>query len=306
MRVLVTGGAGFIGSHIVDALVGEGHGVWILDDLSTGKEENLNDKATFVRMDIADEALEEALFSAKPEVVFHCAAQIDVRKSISDPKFDARTNIIGTINLLESCRAWGTRKVVFSSSGGTIYGNVEKPATEDFPVHPLSPYAISKLSCEYYIKCYSEWYSLKHTILRYANVFGPRQDPLGEAGVVAIFANIMLKGQTPILYGHGKMVRDYVYVTDAVRANLSAVEGGTGETLNVGTARPTRVKELFDTMASILSFDGKPEMQPARKGELASNFLSYARTRRVLGWEPEVSLEEGLERTIEWFRERLP
>ena len=303
MRMLVTGGAGFIGSHIVDTLIGEGHSVWIVDDLSTGKERNINEEAVFIKMDIGDEGLEAALFSAKPEIVFHCAAQVDVRKSISDPRFDARSNVLGTINILESCRAWRTQKIVFSSSGGTIYGNVKEAATEEYPVHPLSPYAISKLSCEYYIRCYTEWHGLDHTILRYANVFGPRQDPLGEAGVVAIFTNIMLKGDRPVLYGYGDMVRDYVFVSDAVRANLQAIKSGSGETLNVGTARPTSVRELFDMMAAILSFDGEPELKPPRKGELATNFLSYARTKEVLGWEPEVSLDEGLKKTIEWFEE---
>jgi len=305
MRILVTGGAGFIGSHIVDALTDRRHSVWVADDLSTGKEENLNDRAEFVRIDITDKGLEEALFSARPEVVFHCAAQIDVRKSVTDPLFDARSNIMGTINLLESCRAWGSRKVIFSSSGGTIYGNVDKPATEDSPVRPLSPYAISKLSCEYYIRCYSEWHGLYHTILRYANVFGPRQDPLGEAGVVAIFANAMLKGQKTVLYGHGQMIRDYVYVGDAVEANILAIEKGDGETLNVGTARPTTVRELFESMADILSYSAEPGLEPARKGELASNLLSHARTSEVLGWQPKMSLEDGLKTTIEWFKERL-
>ncbi|MFQ5905673.1 MAG: NAD-dependent epimerase/dehydratase family protein, partial [bacterium] len=215
MKILVTGGAGFIGSHIVDRLVDDGHEVWIMDDLSTGKEENINSNAQFVKMDIADSRLLDALAPTEPEIVFHCAAQIDVRKSICDPIGDARSNIIGTISLLEACRAWKTRKVIFSSSGGTIYGNVEEPATEDFPVLPLSPYGIGKLASEHYLRCYFELHGVTYTVLRYSNVYGPRQDPTGEAGVVAIFARNMLSGDTPVLYGFGEMVRDYVYVGDA-------------------------------------------------------------------------------------------
>lgn len=305
MRVLVTGGAGFIGSHIVDRMANDGHEAWIIDDLSTGKKENINREAQFIKMDIADPALVDVLASAGPEVVFHCAAQIDVRRSISDPIADARSNIIGTINLLEACRVWKTRRVIFSSSGGTIYGNVEEPATEDFPALPISPYGIGKLASEHYLRCYFEWHGLEYAVLRYANVYGPRQDPLGEAGVVAIFSKSMLSGSTPVLYGFGKMVRDYVYVGDAVEANVAAIEKGQGEIFNIGTGKPTTVKELYDIVAGLLSYDGKPEMRPAREGELQSSFLSCARGKQILGWEPRVDLKNGLNMTVDWFRERV-
>lgn len=305
MKTLVTGGAGFIGSHIVDRLVQHGHDVWIVDDLSTGKKENINRKAEFIKIDIAEPALCGALKAARPEIVFHCAAQIDVRKSVDDPIADARTNIIGTINLLEACRIWQSRKVIYSSSGGTIYGNVDKPATEDFPVFPLSPYGVAKLACENYLRCYSEWHDIEFTVLRYGNVYGPRQDPFGEAGVVAIFSNKMLSDENPVVYGFGKMVRDYAYVGDVVDANMASIEKGDGEVLNIGTGRPTSVSELFDIMAGILSFQKDPVMKPGRDGELKSNFLSYDRAKEVLGWEPRVSLEEGLKATTDWFKERL-
>ena len=305
VKVLVTGGAGFIGSHIVDRLLHDGHEVWIVDDLSTGKKENINKKAEFIKMDIAEPGLCDALRAAKPEIVFHCAAQIDVRKSIDDPIADARANIIGTINLLEACRVWQSKKVIYSSSGGTIYGNVDKPATEDFPVLPLSPYGVAKLACEHYLRCYTVWHGIEFTVLRYANVYGPRQDPLGEAGVVAIFSNKMLSGETPIVYGFGKMIRDYVYVGDIVEANMAAIEKGEGEILNIGTSRPTSVNELFNIIADVLSFQEKPVMKSARNGELKSNFLSYGRAKEVLEWEPRVSLEEGLKMTTDWFKERF-
>lgn len=305
MKALVSGGAGFIGSHIVDRLLHDGYDVWIVDDLSTGKKENVNRKAEFIEMDIAEPGLCDALKVVKPEIVFHCAAQIDVRKSIDDPIADARVNIIGTINLLEACRAWQSKKVIYSSSGGTIYGNVDEPATEDFPVLPLSPYGVAKLASEHYLRCYSEWHGLKFTVLRYANVYGPRQDPFGEAGVVAIFSNKMLSGEIPVVYGFGKMIRDYVYVGDVVEANMAGIKKGDGKILNIGTGRPTSVNELFNIIADVLSFQEKPVMKSARDGELKSNFLSYGRAKEVLGWEPRVSLEEGLKATTDWFKERF-
>jgi UDP-glucose 4-epimerase len=305
VKILVTGGAGFIGSHIADRLILDKHEVWVLDDLSTGKKENINRQARFIEMDIAEPSLKDAMKGAEPETVFHCAAQIDVRKSIADPIADAKSNILGTINLMEACRSWKTRKVIYSSSGGTVYGNVERAATEDFPMLPLSPYAVSKLTAENYLRCYSEWHGIKYTVLRYANVYGPRQNPFGEAGVVAIFSRNMLRGENAVLYGFGTMVRDYVYVGDVVDANVLSIQKGDGEILNIGTAKPTTVKELFDTIAGLLSFKGNPDMKPGRDGELKSNFLSYDRARRILGWGPKVSLKEGLRITTDWFKERL-
>ena len=303
MKALVSGGAGFIGSHIVDRLLHDGYDVWIVDDLSTGKKENVNRKAEFIEMDIAEPGLCDALKVVKPEIVFHCAAQIDVRKSIDDPIADARVNIIGTINLLEACRAWQSKKVIYSSSGGTIYGNVDEPATEDFPVLPLSPYGVAKLASEHYLRCYSEWHGLKFTVLRYANVYGPRQDPFGEAGVVAIFTSKMISGETPVVYGSGKMVRDYVYVDDVVEACILSIETCDGEIVNIGTGTGTSVRQLFSEMKRITGFQGEPIDEPKRAGELDMNVLSPEKAKKILGWEPKVDLKEGLRKTVDWFRD---
>jgi len=302
MRILVTGGAGFVGSHLVDRLVGEGHSVVIVDNLSTGKRENLNPGARFEELDIQSSDLLHIFEDQEPEVVFHLAAQIDVRRSVEDPLFDARTNILGTISLLECCRKTGVRKVVFASSGGVIYGNTERPAKEEDPPRPLSPYGVAKLACEGYLRSYSEWHSLSYVALRYANIYGPRQDPFGEAGVVAIFSKKLLKGEEPTLYGFGKLIRDYVYVDDAVRAAVLSVEKGEDEVINIGTGTGTSVNELFDQLKEIAGFEAKPSFKPKRAGELEKNILNSALAKEVLGWTPRVRLGEGLKRSVEWFK----
>lgn len=302
MRVLVTGGAGFIGSHLVDALLENEHSVVVIDDLSTGKKENLNPDAEFHELDIRSPELSAVFQREKPEVAFHFAAQIDVRKSVEEPLFDANTNILGTLNLLECCRKAGVNKVVFASSGGVIYGDTDRPACEGDSPRPLSPYGVAKLACEGYLRCYSAWHSLRYVALRYANVYGPRQDPLGEAGVVAIFSRKLLDGEQPILYGFGKLIRDYLYVDDAVRAALLAADKGQDEVLNAGTGIGTSVNQLFAIVKEITGFDGDPAYEPKRAGELERNLLNPGRAKEVLGWTPEVSLKDGLRRAVEWFK----
>ncbi len=302
---VVTGGAGFIGSHIADALLTKGFRVVILDNLSTGKRENIPSGAVFYEVEVQSPEVMDIFEKEGPRWVFHLAAQIDVRKSVLDPKWDAECNIIGTINVLEaSSRVW-CDKFVFTSSGGVIYGEACTPAPEDTPPSPICPYGISKWSGEEYVKFYGRERELSYTILRYANVYGPRQDPKGEAGVVAIFSYQLLRGEKSVLYGFGKMVRDYVYVGDVVSANLLAMERGDGEVINIGTGKGTTVEELFSLLESIVGVKGRPEFAPARPGELQSNMVDISKAKVVLGWEPEHSLEEGLRLTVDWFRKQL-
>ncbi len=316
MQILVTGGAGFIGSNLVDALVDEGHEVVVVDNLSSGKRENLNPAARFYELDICDPMLEEVFRKEKIDYVNHHAAQIDVRHSVADPVDDARANILGLLNLLENCRKYGVKGVVFASSGGVVYGEPTKlPAAEKFPKGPQSPYGVSKLTSEFYLAYYAGVMNLPYIALRYANVYGPRQDPHGEAGVVAIFGQKMLRGETPVIYGDGEQVRDYVYVGDVVRANLLALkrlqEGGIScgsggcaindFAYNIGTGEGTSVNRLFELLKEITGFTGEPEYGPERKGELRKIYLDVGKAKAELGWEPEVELREGLRRTVEYL-----
>jgi UDP-glucose 4-epimerase len=297
LRALVTGGAGFIGSHVVEALLARGDVVTILDDLSDGKRENVPDGARLVEGDIRDPA---AIFAeAKPEVCFHLAAQKDVRVSVARPDHDADVNILGTVRVLEAARELGAQ-VVFSSTGGAIYGECEEPAREDKKREPLAPYGTSKLAGEEYLAMYNRLHGSRHVSLRYGNVYGPRQDPHGEAGVVAIFFNRLIDGETPTIFGDGKQTRDYIYVGDVVRATLAsqAVDGGV---YNVGTGRETSVVELLDLCVRVAGKDVEPEFEPARPGELQRSVLDPGRAVDELGWRPERSLEEGLRETWEWF-----
>lgn len=304
-KVLVTGGAGFIGSHIVDSLIGGGHQVVIVDDLSHGKRDNINNRAKFYRMDIRDTRLEEVFKEEKPDYVNHHAAQMDIRKSVADPQFDAQVNIVGTLNILENCRKYGVKKVIFASSGGAIYGegNNSLPFGEESPVQPLSPYGVGKCTGEYYLHFYRETYGLDFTALRYGNVYGPRQDPEGEAGVIAIFIRAMLRDGSLTIFGDGEQLRDYVYVDDVVRANVLSLNKKEGNVFNIGTARGASVNELFKNLAEITGFKGKPVYSPARAGELLKTYLNFNRAKVVLGWQPEMALEEGLKRTVEYFKE---
>lgn len=316
MRILVTGGAGFIGSNIVDALVNEGHEVVVVDNLSSGKRENLNPAAKFYEMDVCDPALEKVFREERFDYVNHHAAQIDVRHSVADPVDDARTNILGLLNILENCRKYGVRGVIFASSGGVVYGEPSRlPATEKFPKGPQSPYGVSKLASEFYLTYYAQVMNLPYIALRYANVYGPRQDPHGEAGVVAIFGLKMLRGETPVIYGDGKQVRDYVYVGDVVRANLLALKrlqdggiscGAGGCAINdfaynIGTGEGTSVNRLFELLKEITGFAGEPDYGPERKGELRKICLDAGKAKAELGWEPQVDLREGLRRTVDFL-----
>ena len=302
MKVLVTGGAGFIGSHLVDRLVEDGHDVIILDNLSTGKRENLNPKAIFNQIDISEDDLEPIFKKGKFEVLFHLAAQVDVRQSVADPIFDLKTNVIGTLNLLECSKKFGVKKFIFASSGGVIYGETQKPAKETDPPRPISPYGVSKLTGEHYLQYYGKEYGIPFTILRYANVYGPHQDPFGEAGVVAIFSRQMIRCENPTIYGFGKMVRDYVFVGDVVEATVKAMKKGKNEVLNIGTGIKTTGKDLFQKMKEITGFSGTPIFKPARPGELNKSVLNVSKARKILGWKPKTPLDEGILKTVDWFK----
>lgn len=308
MRALVTGGAGFIGSNLTDALLARGDEVIILDDLSTGRRENIEQAlasgATLVEADIRDRAaIEEIAGRERPEVIFHLAAQIDVRKSVADPAFDAAINVGGTANVLEAARAAGVRRVVFSSTGGAIYGEgdgQELPLREDAPLAPEAPYGQSKLAGEGYLALYERLYGLSSVPLRLGNVYGPRQDPLGEAGVVAIFCGRLREGSKPTVFGDGKQTRDYIYVGDVVSAMLAAAETETSGPINIGTGIETDVLELVSALGELGgNGDFEPEFAPPRTGEVQRISIDPARAASELGWRAEMDLSEGLRITLD-------
>jgi UDP-glucose 4-epimerase len=304
LRILVTGGAGFIGSHVTDRFVALGHEVAVLDNLSTGRREFVNPKARLFVTDLTDAAgLERAVAEFRPEVVDHHAAQIDVRHSVTDPVHDARTNILGGIELLQACRRHGVRKVVYASTGGALYGEGRVlPATEDHPVNPEAPYGASKHTLEHYLYIWRLLHGLDYTVLRYPNVYGPRQNPHGEAGVNAIFIGLMLRGERPRIFGTGEQVRDYLYVEDVVEANVRALDRGGGEVVNLGTGIGTSVNDIFRELKAILGFAGEPLYEAARPGEVQKIYLDAARAERVLGWVPTTRFRAGLEKTVAWSR----
>lgn len=305
MKIAVTGGAGFIGSHVADALVGQGHEVHVIDDLSSGREENLPAGAMLHRLDIRSADIGPLFERERFEVLVHHAAQMDVRRSVADPQFDASINVLGFLNLVEAGRANGLRKVLFASTGGAIYGEPEyAPQDEEHPLRPISPYGITKLCTERYLYYYQQEWSLEYVALRYANVYGPRQNPHGEAGVVAIFSEKLLAGEEPVIYGDGEQTRDYVYVGDVVRANLAALAYTGSGSFNVGTGRETSVNTLFRILRDAAGSEAEERHAEGRPGEQRRSILSYDHTKRVLGWEPTVPLEEGLGRTVAWFREK--
>jgi len=306
-KILVTGGAGFIGSHVTDAYLEAGHEVAVVDNLSAGLRRNVNPRAAFYEVDVRSENLADVFDQERPEYVNHLAAQIDVRRSLSEPMFDAEVNILGGINLLEQCVKHHVKKFLFASTGGAIYGQPRTlPAGEDCAPNPKCHYAASKLSFEYYVKLYRTLYHLPYTILRYPNVYGPRQSPEGEAGVCSILIGQMLRGKTPTLYGFGAPLRDYVYVGDIARANVIALEKGEHAILNLGSGRGTSVRELFTALKELLSFEGEPLLKPLRPGEVERVYLTGDRAAEVLGWRPEVNLRDGLRQTIDYIRETLP
>ena len=309
MRILVTGGAGFIGSNVVDRFVELGHEVAVFDDLSSGFREFVHPNARFFEGDVADpRQVDACLAEFRPEIVDHHAAQIDVRKSVTDPRHDATVNILGAIGLLEACTRHGVRKFVYASTGGALYGEGRQlPATEEHPVNPEAPYGASKHTVEHYLYIWKLLHGLDYTVLRYPNVYGPRQNPHGEAGVNAIFIGLMLEGRRPRIFGTGEQVRDYLYVSDVVAANEIALARGSGETVNLGTGVGTSVLDIVRELNRILGTRIEPIFEAPRPGEIQRIYLDATRAKQVLGWAPKVSFADGLARTVEWSRHhRLP
>lgn len=306
MKILVTGGAGFIASHIVDAYIQAGHELVVIDNLSTGRRENLNPRARFYEVDLRDPQVAEIVADERPEVINHHAAQIDVRKSVADPVFDAEVNILASLRLFEAARLSGSRYIIFSSTGGAIYGEQDYfPADENHPLRPLSPYGIAKLAVEKYLDYYNTVHGLNYAVLRYANVYGPRQNPKGEAGVVAIFCERLLKGEQPIINGNGLQTRDYVYVGDVVQANLALLEAPNdmlNSVFNIGTGVETDVVTIFRMLRELFDESIEPLYGPAKLGEQLRSILDIRKAERHLGWRPEIDLAEGLKRTVDFYR----
>ncbi|MGH7381758.1 MAG: NAD-dependent epimerase/dehydratase family protein [Candidatus Methylomirabilales bacterium] len=310
-KILVTGGAGFIGSHIVDAYIEAGHEVVVVDSLETGSIDYVNPKARFYHADILDPSLDAIMAQEKPAALNHHAAQASINRSIADPVQDARTNILGSVRLLELARRYGTSHFIFASSGGAVYGVQRSyPADEDHPLNPINAYGIGKLTVERYLEYYRKAYGVRYIALRYANVYGPRQDPHGEAGVVAIFTGNLLHGKRPIVYGDGHQTRDFVYVRDVVRANVLALDLlldgkdlglSSSPVFNIATGRATSVLEMVEMLTRILGCSRECQFEPPREGEIRRSILDFRRAREVLDWKPTCTLEEGLRETTKWF-----
>jgi len=301
MEVLVTGGAGFIGSNIVDGLIKEGHKVIVVDNLSTGKKENLNKEAEFFQLDIRDQELEKVFEENNITHVIHHAAQIDVQHSIKDPLFDAQNNILGTINVLEIAKKYEVEKIIYASSAA-VYGEPDYlPVDEEHPIKAMSPYGITKHTPEHYIKMYSELYDLKYTIFRYSNVYGPRQDPKGEGGVVSIFVDKMLAEERPVIFGDGEQTRDFIHVYDIVKTNLLALEKGDNILINVSTESRDSVNDLVNYLNEILPYSLEAINEEARKGDILHSSLANGKAKELLGWTPDYDLRAGLEQTVEYY-----
>ncbi len=303
MNILITGGAGFIASHITDLYVESGHNVFIVDNLASGKEKNVNPKASFIKMDIRDQKIRDLIVEKQIEVVNHHAAQISVRYSVDDPMGDADINIKGVLNILEVLKNYALKKFIFASSGGAVYGEAEVvPTDETFVPQPLSPYGIAKFTTEKYLFYYHKNFGLNYTALRYANVYGPRQDPHGEAGVVAIFSQKMLKNEVPVVNGDGKQTRDYVFVKDVARANLAALDKDYCGEINIGTSVETDVNQLAQMIKKETGYSGQIQHAAAKLGEQKRSCVNVEKAQKILGWQPQYNLEQGLKETVEYFR----
>jgi UDP-glucose 4-epimerase len=303
MNILVTGGAGFIGSHITDAYISRGHNVIIIDNMSTGVKEYINPKAKFYEMDVCDDKISKIFKENQIDVINHHAAQIDLRKSVDDPKFDIQVNIAGSVNLLQNAVNAGVKKFIFASTGGAIYGEHDYfPADENHATRPYAPYGINKLCVEKYLFYYNHVYGLNYTVLRYANVYGPRQNPHGECGVIAIFTDKILKGVEPLINGDGTQTRDYVYVTDVVKANVLALDAPKSDIYNVATTYETDVNFIFDRINKFAGTNFTEKHGPAKLGEQKRSVLSFEKISTELGWSPEMDIETGLKNTTEYFK----
>ncbi|MEA2015973.1 MAG: NAD-dependent epimerase/dehydratase family protein [Actinomycetota bacterium] len=304
MKVLITGGAGFIGSNVAEGLLAEKYEVVIIDDLSNGKKENIPKKAKFYQCDVRDKSICDIFEDERPDIVIHNAAQLSVRVSVERPVFDADINIIGGLNVISACNNYSVKKIIFASSGGTVYGEQEYfPANEKHPTAPVSPYGVAKLTTENYLYYFYKTYGLEYISLRYGNIYGPRQDPCGEAGVVAIFSGRMLDGKNPAINGDGLQTRDYVYVKDVVNANIKAVKSDFVGPLNIGTEKETSVIELFKILKEVSGKSGLKEVHgPPKEGEQKRSRLSCRLAKEAIGWQPQISLEEGLMLTYNWFK----
>lgn len=305
MKILVTGGAGFIGSHLVDAFLEAGHEVVVIDNLSSGHRSLVPAGARFFELDIRSEDAARVVTEEKPDALCHHAAQMNVRHSVEDPSYDADVNVLGFLRVLEAARRAGTKLTIFASSGGTVYGEVsELPTTEAHSNIPVCPYGVSKLTGEHYLEYYHRIHGMRYVALRYANVYGPRQDPHGEAGVVSIFVRALLAGNGAQIYGDGLQTRDYVFVGDVVKANLAALTTSWCGPVNIGTATETTVVDLHARIRRLTGTDRMPEHAAAKEGEVRRNVLSWARAKEVLQWSPSVTLDEGLAATVDFFRSR--
>ena len=307
MRILVTGGAGFIASHVADGFLAAGHDVAVLDNLSTGFRHNVPHAARFYQEDVRDaEALRRIMDEFHPDVVNHHAAQMDVRKSLDDPVFDAECNILGSIKLICEARRIGVKRFIYISTGGAVYGEPKSlPVNEAHAINPECAYGISKHTVEHYLELYRLLDGLTYVVLRYPNVFGPRQNPQGEAGVNAIFIGLMLAGKTPTIFGDGEQLRDYVFISDIVQANLKALERGDNQIVNIGSGRGTSVNDIYRTLCKIFKWNQSANYEAARPGEIQKVYLDAGKAAQVLGWQPEIPFEEGLRRTVVWHKEQL-
>jgi UDP-glucose 4-epimerase len=302
MKVLVTGGAGFIGSHLVDALIQQGHRVVVVDNLSTGRLENINPAAMFYKVDICSPELEKIFEEERPELVNHQAAQTVIQKSMEDPAFDAKQNILGGLNLILQCVRFGVKKIAYASSVG-VYGEPKyRPVDESHSVNPMSYYGISKHTIEHYLHVFCLEYTMYYVVLRYSNIYGPRQNTKGEAGVIAIFTRQMLQGERPTIFGKGDKTRDYVYVGDVVMANLLAMEKSINGIYNIGTGVETSDQEIFNLLAGLVGYHGSPHYAPVRKGEIYRICLDYSKAQKEIGWQPRFLLSEGLTETVNYYR----